>query len=319
MTPTQPDITLITPSLNRGNLIGATLDSVVCQELVGIEHLIMDKGSTDNTHQTVESYPHAKLVVGNDAGSHDAMNLGVQIARGQIIGFINTDDLLPKGALHKVLQTFANNPKSRVLRGDAGFFTQDGTTTLSKSLWKAPTEDDLAASLMFGVPCFNAWFFRRSVFDDIGEFDNDFDLSADREFLLRLITREQTTVVDHVLYLYRVHSGSRTMGTASGRAKAIAVEHSRIACRILEQKDMLVSKRKLARAFAAIEKARLAWYALRAGDLVQATRAMFAVARGSATWPIDVARALGRKRRIYRTYWQKCVTAKTQTIDQSDI
>src|SRR6202048_2872509 len=113
---TRPLISIVTPVLNRVSLIGAALDSVCRAGRVPREHLVVDGGSTDGTLSLLRSRPGIRLVEAPGTGIYDALNLGLQAARGDIICQLNSDDLLSPGSLESVAEADAGAGKG----GDGG-------------------------------------------------------------------------------------------------------------------------------------------------------------------------------------------------------
>ncbi|HSN24309.1 MAG TPA: glycosyltransferase, partial [Methylomicrobium sp.] len=106
--PTQyPKMTIITPSLNQGQFIDATIRSVIFQDYPNLEYIIMDGGSSDNTLAILHSYSdRVKWVSEKDEGQTNAINKGLYMASGEVLAYLNADDLLLPGTLIKVAQKF---------------------------------------------------------------------------------------------------------------------------------------------------------------------------------------------------------------------
>ena len=85
-------ISIITPCLNRANFIEEAIESVLDQISPNVEHIIMDVGSTDGTLELLNNYPHLRIISQPDRGMCEAFNKVIQIASGEVIGFLNTDD-----------------------------------------------------------------------------------------------------------------------------------------------------------------------------------------------------------------------------------
>src|SRR5258707_149693 len=99
---------VITPCLNRAELIAATIQSVTAQDYSDFEHWIIDGGSTDGTLELLQGYQHLKIVSEPDRGVYDAINKGIRLATGEIIILLNSDDLLVAGALSLSAEIFRN-------------------------------------------------------------------------------------------------------------------------------------------------------------------------------------------------------------------
>ena len=149
---------------------------------------------------------------GADAGLYDAINRGVALASGDVVGFLNADDVLTPGALAAVGRAFVAHPGAQMVSGGAEVFrtTASGTETLihvNDDGAKALREQDV----IHGSPILNARFFRRGLLDRVGPFDTRWRRSADFDFLMRVLeVNPERAVVDQVVYHSRAHADSLT-------------------------------------------------------------------------------------------------------------
>ena len=270
-----PQFSIITPSLNGARFLAEMVESVrAAGPDVAFEHLVLDGGSTDGTREILARYSHLRVVDSADEGSHDAMNRGLALAQGEIIGFINTDDRYAPGILAAIAERFAAEPALDTLLGRAVLMAERG------GAWQVLGQYPLGRGggldlddLMYGIPCFNARFFRRRVFDRLGGFDLHFSFAADRHFLLRLaLSAVRGAVLDRPCYVYRSHGGSRTLDATRGNAQTICREHSAIAEALLVAGGGGPGRRRALCGWHAYEAARAA---LR-GDPSAVTPALFA-------------------------------------------
>lgn len=204
-------ITIITPSYNRAGMIGTAIESVVNQDYASIEHVIIDGGSTDGTLELLAKYPHLKVVSEPDKGMYDALNKGVKLAHGEIIGFLNTDDFYPANILSEIAALFTNRAVEAVA-GQAEVVRVGKDSLLETFNSVAPCNPDhLLQRTILEMPAFNAWFFRRSIFEKVGSFNDRYRIIADREFMIRLALAGITYAsTDHTTYFYLQHAGSLT-------------------------------------------------------------------------------------------------------------
>src|SRR5258705_1815142 len=184
---TRPLISIVTPVLNRVDLVGAALDSVCRAEVVPTEHIVVDGGSTDGTLSLLRSRPGIHLVEAPGTGIYDALNLGLQAARGDIICQLNSDDLLSAGSLVSVAEAEARaRTEADAIRGRALYFADDpGLAARARTLTAEFPVPLRPADVALGAPAINALFIRRRLYDRVGYFDSRFRLASDRESLMR--------------------------------------------------------------------------------------------------------------------------------------
>jgi glycosyltransferase involved in cell wall biosynthesis len=210
------DITIITPTLDRGELLVDAIESIDCAGDRLLEHLIVDGGTDDLTREVVSGYSHLLHIREPDRGVYDAFNKGLKAASGEVVGFLNSDDLLEKGALQSVTRIFMQHKEVDIVSGGAVLESLDSGEVINFYNRESNKVINLE-NITFGSPVFNAHFFRKSVFDRLGSFDPDLPLLADREFLLRVaLAGLNNRIISDVVYRYRAHPGSLTF---AGRGK----------------------------------------------------------------------------------------------------
>ena len=114
-----PKISIVTPTFNQGNFIEESILSVIEQQYPNLEYIIMDGGSTDSTIEIIKKYEKQLTywVSEKDNGMYDALNRGFQRATGEIMGWLNSDDLLIKKSLFTLADIFHNNPDIHWVQG----------------------------------------------------------------------------------------------------------------------------------------------------------------------------------------------------------
>lgn len=232
-----PLISVVTPCLNRARFVAEAVESVLAQNYQHFEHIIADGGSTDGTLDVLRRYPHLKVFSEPDKSLYDAVNKGIRRARGEVIGFLNTDDYYAPGVFAPVAAAFAADPDLDAVAGGDVFVEEaaDGTRR-EVARYLAPAEVNLSIpALTKPVSHVNAYFFRRRVYDRVGEFGLEYRIAADLEFLFRVArTRPKVASLPGVAYCYRRHGGSLTFAHQTGVPPNIAREVLRIAERMLD-------------------------------------------------------------------------------------
>jgi glycosyltransferase involved in cell wall biosynthesis len=211
-----PKITIVTPSYNQAIYLEQTLKSVLDQNYPNLEYIVMDGGSTDGSVEIIKSYADRLDYWESqaDKGQADAIYRGFERATGDIVGFVNSDDLLLQGTLFKVGYWFASHPHEEWVVGGCVIIGADGE----------PKRDRLGnpccifgghvtfRRLLFWGCGFNqpASFWRRSVFFEIGGFDRSLTHCFDYDLYFRLAKRRPSGKLNEILAAFRIHSKSKT-------------------------------------------------------------------------------------------------------------
>lgn len=180
-------ITIITVSFNSEKTIKKTLESVANQSFKKIEHIIIDGKSSDKTLSIAKKFPHIKKIISSsDDGVYHAMNKGLELARGEIIGFLNSDDFyVNTDVISKVINVFNNKPFIDACYADL-IYTDPIDTNKIIRYWKS--SEFIPGSFSKGwCPPHPTFFVRRSAYDQFGKFNLSYEISSDCELMMRFL------------------------------------------------------------------------------------------------------------------------------------
>jgi glycosyltransferase involved in cell wall biosynthesis len=211
-------ISIVTASLNRKELIGAAIESVLAQNYPDFEHWIIDGGSSDGTLAFLRRYPHLKVLSEPDRGVYDAWNKGIDRVRGEMVSILNSDDVYAPGAFHSCAKLVAASPSVPVVSGGCQIFrTGRRGTEIEMHHYKDPRRYRLSLrNATVGLPIINSRFFRRTLFDKLGRFDLAYTVASDREFLIRAsLAGVRDICTSEIFYRYFWHTGSLTMNSGN--------------------------------------------------------------------------------------------------------
>lgn len=207
----RPRLSIITPSLDQGQFIEATLRSILDQEFDGLELLVVDGGSTDGTLDIIRRYEDrlAWWVSEPDAGQTDALNKGLARATGEVIAYLNSDDLYLPGSLEAAYSALTASDASWV-SGSCRFVDEDHRTYDVWHPQPPPPRRHAWIVNPWAVPQPSS-FWRREVFDRHGAFRTDMHYVFDVEFMLRLaFAGEPPLLLDRELAVRVVHGESKS-------------------------------------------------------------------------------------------------------------
>ena len=188
-------VSIITAAYNSAATIRDTLQSVSSQDYQNIEHIVVDGHSKDETVSIVRSFPHvANWVSEKDKGLYDAINKGIMLASGDIIGILNSDDFFPDNrVISTIVDTFHENQVDAVYGNVA--FVHPGN--LRKVVRLYSSRKFTPRKFAYGyMPAHPSFYVKRSVHEAFGIYKADYKIAADYELLMRLIYKH------HISYAY---------------------------------------------------------------------------------------------------------------------
>jgi len=282
-----PKISVITACINRAGLVSTAIESVLAQDYPDFEHIIVDGGSTDGTLDVLGRYPHLKVISEADHGMYDALNKGLKLAQGEIIGFLNSDDLFAPGVFKEVISIFSN-AEVEAVAGRAEVFREDQAgkfETLSQT--NPPSPDKLLERTILSNAAFNAWFFQHNIFGRIGAFNSEYRIVGDQEFMIRLaLAGIRFARTDRLLYQYRRHAGALTFNWNGAFFSDIAQEHLKMTDGFLGKVGLTNNARKYLQKLRTRDTIVMAIFLLRRWKLSKAWFYVFVGIRSDWEWPL---------------------------------
>jgi glycosyltransferase involved in cell wall biosynthesis len=207
-------VTIVTPSFNQGAFIEDTLLSVLAQDYPSTEYIVVDGGSTDESVAIIEKYAHrlAWWVSEPDSGQAEAINKGIKRANGEIIAWLNSDDLLLPGAVQQAVQALSKDPALGLVYGEA-LTIDDGGNLIGKLEFG---DWDLTDLMSFRIICQPAVFMRRDSFLRAGGLDPDYHFMLDHHLWIRIA---RDAPIQHAPSLWaaaRYHEAAKNVASAIG-------------------------------------------------------------------------------------------------------
>jgi glycosyltransferase involved in cell wall biosynthesis len=211
----KPIISIITPSYNQARFIERTIRSVLSQQSpASVEHLVIDGGSDDGTIDILKKYNSSiRWISEKDTGQSDALNKGIGMSAGSIIGWLNSDDIYLPGALSAVAEYFEKHPDCHWLYGRCRIIDENDRETRSvitgyKNLVSRRFSFNLL--LIENFISQPAVFFRKSAFEQAGPLDTSLPLAMDYDLWIRLAKLGKPGVINRYLAGFRVHREAKS-------------------------------------------------------------------------------------------------------------
>lgn len=214
-----PLFSIVTVCYNSEKTIERTLQSVLQQTCTDYEYIIIDGKSTDHTLDIINQYrdlfgSKLRVVSEKDQGIYDAMNKGIRMAKGEIVGILNSDDEYENKALELIAEAYAANPDGspyKVFYGIIKVVDEDGTFEY--------VECESPKRLNIDMIAHPGCFVTRKTYEDLGMFSLDYRIAADYDFMARIYNTGKVLFIP-VFQIVTVF----TLGGTSGNARATLEE-----------------------------------------------------------------------------------------------
>ena len=181
----RPTVAIVTPSLNQRRWLAAAIDSVLAQDYAPIDYFVIDAGSTDGSLELLRSYgDRIRWASERDSGQAEGVDKAIHRTTGEIIGWLNADDVYEPGAVSRAVEAFIAAPNAPAVYGDATFIDADGNHIRPCSHIEPWSLERLIGELDFIVQ--PATFFRRSAYEAAGGLNWNLHYSLDYDLFIRL-------------------------------------------------------------------------------------------------------------------------------------
>jgi glycosyltransferase involved in cell wall biosynthesis len=209
-----PRLTIITPAFNAAGTIEEALRSVRAQDYAEVEHVVIDGGSTDGTVDILRRSDGIRWISEPDRGLAHAMNKGIAMATGEVIGELNADDVYLSGALRAVAEAFDAHPEAEWLTGRCPIIDGQGreirrpVTAYKNALLRRYSLRLYLTQNFISAP---ATFFRARPLREIGGFDERYRISVDYDLQLKFARRADPVILHRDLAAFRMTPGTLSM------------------------------------------------------------------------------------------------------------
>lgn len=206
-----PLVSVVTPSYKQGQFIEETIRSVLLQGYPNLEYIVIDGGSTDDTVEVIRKYESwlSYWVTESDRGQSHAVNKGFARCTGELMGWLNSDDIYLMGTIQTIVQEFRARPDAYLVYGDALCTDKE-----SQPLWVFKSRE---TSLLAKLEYWRGWyipqpavFFKRDLYRHIGELEEGFHYALDYDYFVRAAFHYRFHYLPAVLATYRRHEASKT-------------------------------------------------------------------------------------------------------------
>lgn len=241
-------VSIITVSLNSIKHIAKTIESVLSQSYGDIEYIIIDGGSTDGTLDIIRKFEplfngRMRWISEKDNGIYDAMNKGIKMANGELIGIINSDDWYSQNAVEILVSEYNKSPDIGVFYGNMYLVDKDGKIVLLAKPTKDLTNYSCYDWMPFGHP---TAFVRKTVYDSIGAFNTKYKIAADHEFVMRCSSKSiKFKYIDEIIANFREGGACDNHNEGLRESTLIKIDYGAIAGKAWRMYKIAVLKANL--------------------------------------------------------------------------
>jgi glycosyltransferase involved in cell wall biosynthesis len=208
-------ISVITPVIDRVDFMAACIENVVAQGFAEMEHIIVDGGSTDGTVEILraasEKYAHIRWLSEPDSGQSEAMNKGIDLARGKVLGFLNVDDYYEPGTLARAAEVLSGMVEPGFVAANCWVWSANGERLYFNKPKQLQFEKLILGGKIYQFPVNpSAYFYHRSLHQIVGPYNEEEHQNLDYEFILRAVQAAQLKYVDEHWGNFRLLEDAKT-------------------------------------------------------------------------------------------------------------
>ena len=213
-------VSIITITYNSEPTLKDTIESVINQTYKNIEYILIDGGSTDETLSIIKSYGNkiSTLISEKDTGLYDALNKGISLATGDVIGILHSDDFYTNNhVIQHIVSSFSNSPVDAVY-ADLYYVDKINTNQIHRK-WKAGIYKE---GMFFNgwMPPHPTFFVKRSIYETCGNFNLNLTSSSDYELMLRFIHKHKIKLAYLPEFIIKMRVGGKSNVSLKNRVKA---------------------------------------------------------------------------------------------------
>jgi glycosyltransferase involved in cell wall biosynthesis len=220
-------ISIITVCYNRKRTIAKSIVSVLEQDYTNIEYIIIDGNSTDGTKEIIASYSDkiATYISEPDKGMYDAINKGLSMATGEVVGLMHSDDVFYNcSVVSKIVAAFKNSPHTDGLYGNGIYISNDAAEKMVRN--RIGGNYDFKKIQSGWLPLHPTVYLKKSLIERYGYYNLDFKIASDTEFLLRYLFKHKIKIIYLNEYVVKMRMGG--LSTSYKRAFEVLYEDYRI-------------------------------------------------------------------------------------------
>lgn len=201
-------VTIITVCYNRKATIEQSINSVLGQDYSNIEYIVIDGNSSDGTQDIIKSYSDkiTKYISEPDKGMYDAINKGLSLATGDVVGLMHSDDVFYDDSIvSKIVDVFKNSPTTDAVYGDGIYVTNDEEQKIVRN--RIGGDYDYKRLKSGWLPLHPTVYIKKAIIEKYGNYNLDFKIASDTEFLLRYLYKYKITIAYLDTYIVKMRMG----------------------------------------------------------------------------------------------------------------